>query len=88
MGNKKTMKEVLKESNNNIETIMDEIKKVIKKNKIKIKKEDKYEIIIEGKTKSELVNLLISEIPNNKLKLLTQITESSGKVFIRLKYKK
>ena len=81
------VKEAIKGCEEISETIMSDISDLLTKKKIKFTNENESEIIIKNKTKDKIKELVLSmDIEPSTLKLLIQITESNGNVYIRQKF--
>lgn len=68
--------------------IMDDIDKKLKSSKIKFTHKKKSEIIVEGSDKEKINNTIfkMKKYDVSQIKMLIQISESNGKVFIRQKF--
>ena len=68
--------------------IMDRISNILTSNKIKFSSTNDYEIVVHGKTKTDIKNVINADdtFDPHVIKVLLSITESSGNTYIRQKY--
>lgn len=86
MKTNKNIYNALKECGSVVDTIMGDITSLLDKKKIKYTTNTDSELVVYGKTKSDIKDILLTDIPKDTLKLLIQITETDDKVFIRQKF--
>ena len=68
--------------------IMDRISNILTSNKITYSSTNDYEIVVHGKTKTDIKNVINADdtFDPHVIKVLLSITESSGNTYIRQKY--
>ena len=68
--------------------IMDRISKLLSENNIDYTTQNDYEIVVSGKTKSDIKDIISSDdtLDPQVLKMMISITETNGNTFIRQKY--
>ena len=68
--------------------IMDRISNLLNENNIDFTFQNDYEIVVSGKTKSEIKDIISSDdtLDPQVLKMMISITEINGNTFIRQKY--
>ena len=83
-----TIKDALLNCEDITSDIMDKIDNKLTENSIEFIHKNKSEIIIENKSKEDVIHLIndIDNLDSTKTKLLLNITESSNNVFIRQKF--
>ena len=84
----KKMKDALLDCSEITSDIMSKINCELKENGIAFSHKNKSEIIIDGKTKKEIIEFIEGSglITKNQMNLLLQVSESNGNVFIRQKF--
>ena len=68
--------------------IMDRISNLLNENNINFTFQNEYEIVVSGKTKSDIKDIISSDdtLDPQVLKMMISITEINGNTFIRQKY--
>ena len=68
--------------------IMDRISNLLNENNIDFTFQNDYEIVVSGKTKSDIKDIISSDdtLDPQVLKMMISITETNGNTFIRQKY--
>ena len=68
--------------------IMDRISNLLSENNIDFTFQNDYEIVVSGKTKSDIKDIISSDdtLDPQVLKMMISITETNGNTFIRQKY--
>ena len=68
--------------------IMDRISNLLNENNIDFTFQNEYEIVVSGKTKSDIKDIISSDdtLDPQVLKMMISITEINGNTFIRQKY--
>ena len=68
--------------------IMDRISNLLSENNIDYTTQNDYEIVVSGKTKSDIKDIISSDdtLDPQVLKMMISITETNGNTFIRQKY--
>ena len=68
--------------------IMDRISNLLSENNIDYTTQNDYEIVVSGKTKSDIKDIISSDdtLDPQVLKMMISITEINGNTFIRQKY--
>ena len=68
--------------------IMDRISNLLNENNIDYTTQNDYEIVVSGKTKSDIKDIISSDdtLDPQVLKMMISITETNGNTFIRQKY--
>ena len=68
--------------------IMDRISNLLSENNIDYTTQNDYEIVLSGKTKSDIKDIISSDdtLDPQVLKMMISITETNGNTFIRQKY--
>ena len=68
--------------------IMDRISNLLSENNIDYTTQNDYEIVVSGKTKSDIKAIISSDdtLDPQVLKMMISITETNGNTFIRQKY--
>ena len=83
-----TIKDALLDCEDIVSDIMDKVSNELTENNVEFIHTNKSEIIVENSNKDNIINIIlnIDELDHTKIKLLLQITESNGNVFIRQKF--
>lgn len=85
MGEVKNITDELKDCEGVLSDIMNKIEEILDEKGIEYSSINSSEIVIEGKSKNDILPLLseIDGINENQIKMVIQITEVKDKVFIR-----